>query len=128
MRAGEICGLTWDRVDLSERVAHLVKTKNGRPRDVPLSTEAVRLIEALPHADPVFGLSSRQLDALWRKLRDRAGVVDLTFHDSRAEAVLRLSKKLEVLELARMTGHTDLNMLIRVYYRASASDIAKRLG
>lgn len=127
MRQGEICGLTWDRVDLSRRVARLDKTKNGTARDVPLSSEAVRLLEALPHSDPVFGLSARSCDALFRKLKAKAKIEGLTFHDSRAFATGKLSRKLDVLDLARVTGHKDLNMLIRVYYRASAEDLAKRL-
>ena len=126
MRAGEIAGLEWDRVDLNRRVARLVHTKNGRPRDVPLSSEAVRMLEALPYADPVFGLTSRQLDALFRKVRDRAGVVGLTFHDSRHSAVTRLSKKLDVLALAKMVGHTDIRQLM-TYYDESAEDLARRL-
>ena len=126
MRAGEIVGLTWDRIDLEMRVAHLARTKNGRPRDVPLSSEAVRLLEALPRMEPVFGLSSQQLDVLFRKVRDRAGVTDLTFHDSRHAAITRLSKKLDVLALARMVGHRDLRML-QVYYNESAEELAKRL-
>jgi integrase len=60
-------------------------------------------------SDPVFALKSAQLDVLWRKLRDRAGIVDLTFHDSRHEAITRLAKKLDVLSLARMVGHRNLN-------------------
>lgn len=126
MRAGEICNLRRADVDLSRRVARLHKTKNGHPRDVPLSSEAVRLIEALPEGDPVFGLEPRQLDVLFRKVRDRAMVKGLTFHDSRAAAIGRLSKKLEILELARIVGHRDLNML-QVYYRATAEELAKRL-
>lgn len=126
MRAGEIAGLTRERVDLQTRVAKLITTKNGRPRDVPLSTEAVRLIKQLPVADPVFGLQSRQLDVLWRKLRDRAGVEGLTFHDSRHMAITRLSKKLDVLALARMVGHTNLNQL-NSYYNETAEELAKRL-
>ena len=54
MRAGEIAGLEWDRVDLDRRVARLMHTKNGRPRDVPLSTEAVRLLKVLPQLNPVW--------------------------------------------------------------------------
>ncbi|MDD8024567.1 MAG: site-specific integrase [Paracoccaceae bacterium] len=126
MRAGEIAGLTWDRVDLKRRVVQLQHTKNGRPRAVPLSSEAVRLIEALPKMDPVFGIQSRQLDVLWRRARDRAGVDGLTFHDARAEAITRLAKKLDILDLARMVGHSDLKML-QVYYRDDAETIARRL-
>lgn len=126
MRAGEIVGLTPRHVDLAQRVAHLPMTKNGSARDVPLSGEAVRLLEALPEADPVFNLSSVQLDALWRKLRDRAKVVDLTFHDSRHIAITRLSKRLDVLALARMVGHRNISQL-SAYYNESAAELAKRL-
>ena len=126
MRAGEIVGLEWARVDLDRRVCKLLRTKNGTAREVPLSSEAVRLLRALPHSDPVFGLTSRKLDALWRKLRDRAGVEGLRFHDARHESITRLSRKLDVLALARMVGHRDLKML-QAYYNESAADLAKRL-
>ncbi len=127
MRAGEITGLTWDRIDLGRQVARLVDTKNGHPRDVPLSRRAVALLTALPEADPVFGLTPPRLDALWRKLRDRAGVENLTFHDARHSAITQLAKKLDVLDLARMVGHKDLRMLM-VYYNESADALAKKLG
>ena len=126
MRAGEIIGLTAEDVDLDRRVARLPLTKNGSAREVPLSTEAVRLLRALPEDDPMFGLTSRQLDALWRKLRDRAAVENLHFHDARHEAITRLSRKIDVLALARMVGHRDIKMLLR-YYDETAEDLAKRL-
>lgn len=126
MRAGEICGLTWDRIDLDRRVATLPLTKNGRARDVPLSSAAVRMLQALPRLDPVFGLRPAQLDALFRKIRGKAGVEGLTFHDSRHHAITHLSKKLDVLALARMVGHRDLRQL-QTYYNAPAEDLAKRL-
>ncbi len=126
MRAGEIVGLTWDRVDLDRRVAHLDRTKNGTARDVPLSSEAVRLLRELPKVDPVFDLTGAQLDALFRKVRDKAGVEGLTFHDSRHAAITRLAKRLDVMDLARMVGHRNLNQLLS-YYNEGAEDIARRL-
>ena len=132
MRAGEIVGLEWSRVDLQARYCSLLVTKNGSARDVPLALRAVELLEALRASqgesgvDLVFELTSRQLDVLWRKLRDRAAVADLTFHDSRHIAITRLAGKLEVLELARMVGHRHLNELL-TYYNAPATELAKRL-
>lgn len=125
MRAGEIVGLRPGDVD--GNVARLRMTKNGRGREVPLSSAALALLEALPPADPLFGLSSRQLDSLFRKVRDRAAVADLVFHDSRHLAITNLSRRVDVLTLARMVGHRDLKMLM-TYYNESASDIAGRLG
>ncbi|MBB3227052.1 integrase [Luteibacter sp. Sphag1AF] len=127
MRSSEIVGLTWPNVDLRKRVAHLTKSKNGDARDIPLSSEAVRILKELPHTDgPCFGLRDDDRDALWRKIRNRSGVNDLTFHDSRAEAIWRLSKKLDVLQLARAIGHRDIKSLM-IYYNESAEDMAKRL-
>lgn len=127
MRAGEIVSLRWPQIDTDRRVARLLVTKNGRPRDVPLSGEAIRLLEALPPGmDPAFGLSSSQLASLSRKIRDRAGIEGLTFHDSRHAAITSLSRKLDVLALARMVGHTDIRQL-QTYYNESAEDLAKRL-
>lgn len=126
MRAGEIVALEWRHLDLVNRVAHLPMTKNGTARDVPLSSEAVRLILALPRTDPVFNLTTVQREALWRKLRDRSGVKGLTFHDGRHIAITRLSKKVDVLALARMVGHRNISQLL-TYFNESAADLAKRL-
>ncbi|WP_306150656.1 site-specific integrase [Roseovarius sp. MMSF_3281] len=127
MRAGEIVGLTWGNVDLDRRVAHLPKTKNGHSRDVPMTAEAVRLLRELPYADPVFGLNTAQMDALFRSIRAKAEIEGLRFHDSRAYALTNLSRKVDVLTLAKISGHRDLRILSNTYYRESAEDIAKRL-
>ena len=125
MRAGEICGLTWG--DIEGNVAHLPRTKNGTKRSVPLSGRAVELLGLLPTGnDTCFGISTASLDALFRKARGAAGVGDLTFHDTRHEAITRLAKKLNVLELARMVGHKDLTML-QIYYNETAAELAKKL-
>lgn len=125
MRAGEIVGLRWAAI--SGNVAHLGKTKNGFARDVPLSKAALALLAALPRADPVFDLTSEQLDSLWRKTMKKAAVTGLVFHDSRHFAITHLARKLDVMDLARMTGHRDLKSLLG-YYNAAPSDIADRLG
>lgn len=128
MRAGEIRGLTWNRVFLKERYVTLEETKNGTKRHVPLSRRAVELFGYMKGLDDkrVITVNDSSFDTLWRKLRDRCEIDDLHFHDSRHEACTRLARKLEVLDLARMIGHKDLRSLM-VYYNATASEIANRL-
>lgn len=50
MRRGEIVTLRWEHVDLKRRVAHLPATKNGSSRDVPLSSRATAVLQALKDA------------------------------------------------------------------------------
>jgi integrase len=130
MRAGEIVGLGWGDVDLETRVAKLNMTKNGTSRSVPLSSAAVALLGELPKGvdgASCFSISSANLDVLFRRVRDRAKIKDLTFHDSRHEAITRMASKLDVLSLARVVGHKDIRML-QVYYNETAEQLAQRLG
>jgi integrase len=75
----------------------------------------------------VFTITSASLDALFRKMRNSCKIEDLHFHDTRATALTNLSKKLEVLELARMVGHRDIRSLM-IYYRPTATTLAAKLG
>lgn len=126
MRAGEIRSLTADTIFLSQHYVRLPKTKNGSARDVPLSKAAVAILESLDPDRP-FAIEAGSFDSTFRKLRRRAGLEgQFTFHDSRATAITRLASRLDINDLARMTGHRDLRQLQR-YYRATASEIARRL-
>jgi integrase len=121
MRMGEICGLTHDNI--IGNVATLPQTKNGTARRVPLSKRAVKLLSFVPD---LWQLKPHQFEALFRKGRDRSGVEGLTFHDTRHEAITRLAKKLDVLELARMVGHRDIKQLL-TYYNETAENLAAKL-
>lgn len=123
MRAGEILSLEPEAVDLVSRVAHLKDTKNGDDRDVPLSRAALRLFKSWKG----WTIDGALMDALFRKARGKAGLSGFTFHDSRAEALTRMSSKLDPFELARVSGHKDMSLLLARYYRKSASEIAKKL-
>ncbi|MGG6879605.1 UNVERIFIED_CONTAM: tyrosine-type recombinase/integrase, partial [Pseudomonas aeruginosa] len=82
---------------------------NGDARKVPLSSRAVTLLRVLVDAagkrQNLFTLTSGSADTLFRKVRDRQKIDGLNFHDTRHEATTRLARKLDVLDLARMTGH-----------------------
>jgi integrase len=129
MRAGEIAGLSREHVH--DRHAHLPMTKNGTSRDVPLSTEARRILEQVMTVTKkqkhVFDLKASIIDALFRSLKAKAGVSGLTFHDTRREALTRLSRKYDVMDLAKVSGHKDLRILQNVYYAPSISYLSDKL-
>jgi len=126
MRAGELCGLAWDCV--FERHVHLPQTKNGKPRDVPLSVRARKLIARMRGWDDlfVFGLKTDSLATLFRKYRARAGLEGFTFHDTRHTAATMLSKKVDVLTLCKIFGWSQTTQAL-TYYNPKASAIAAML-
>lgn len=94
MRLSEICSL--ELSDISGRIAHLSDTKNGDSRDVPLSKEAMRLLSLIAHEEgKLVPLGAASASALFRKYRDKAGIVGVNFHDTRHEALSRLAKKIK---------------------------------
>lgn len=132
MRAGEICALRLGDIDQEKRVAYVRAEQKGarktrQPRAVPLSTYALEIVSLLPKSDALFGITASSLDALFRKAKKRALIEDLHFHDFRHEATSRLAKVFTVMELARITGHRDLRMLM-VYYNPTAEELAGKLG
>lgn len=134
MRAGEICQLTWENVNLLTRTAFLPMTKNGHARTVPLSNQAIKLIQHLQQSksdtdDRIFQLQVGTLGSSFQKIKQKAGLkqADLHFHDTRREALTRLSRKVDVMTLAKISGHRDLKILLNTYYAPNMSDIARLL-
>ncbi len=126
MRAGEICGLTWDRVFDDYCLLPVTKTTSRR---VAFSRSAVRVIEQMRGWDErlVFGIKSQSLDALFRKYRQRAGLSGFTFHDSRHTAATAIAQKIDVLDLCKTFGWSNPKQAM-TYYNPTASAIAKRLN
>ena len=125
MRRGELMGLTWDDIDLPSRRAYLHTTKNGEPRQVPLTVHAVGVLEALPRDESkVFPTSLNVLRNQFERVRAHSKehwnevggnpFIGLRFHDLRHEALSRLSDAgLNVIELSHISGHRTLGMLKR---------------
>ena len=126
MRLGELMALKWVDVHLDQRHLTVIDSKNGDRRQVPLSTHAVALLGRVRGGETVFGCSSAVASTLFRRAVARAEIADMTFHDSRHQAITMLARKLDVLDLARMVGHRDVKSLM-IYYNATAEEIAERL-
>lgn len=131
LRMGEICKLKWTEVSSSGNVIKVkaAKTRAGI-REVPLSSKARSIIQQcrLDNEEPlVFRLKTHQLDSNFRKYRAKAKLSGFTFHDSRANAITALAKKLDILDLARVIGHKNIQTLM-IYYREGAEALVDRLG
>ncbi|GAB3547432.1 site-specific integrase [Noviherbaspirillum agri] len=129
MRAGELASLQWEHINLVKRTAVLPDTKNGDKRVVPLSTKAIEILRKMErNGDNVFHFQdSYVISDAFRRITKRAGIMGLRFHDLRHEAVSRLfEKRLNVMEVASISGHRSLQMLQR-YTHLRAEELALKL-
>jgi integrase len=129
LRRGELLALHWRHIDLERRVALIPDTKTGQPRTIPLSPEAIRLLASKDrNGERVLNLSATALRHAWERLCARAKVKDLRVHDLRHEALSRFSELgLNTPELATISGHKDVRMLLR-YTHVQPSQLASKLA
>ena len=132
LRAGEIMGMSTTSVDLVRGVVtldqHKTSTIDG-VRRVPLTRHGLRLLRVLAagKTGPLWTVKGPSLDTLFRRARDGLGLDAIHFHDARAEALTLLSRRVDVMTLARISGHRDLRTLMDSYYRETAESISARL-
>jgi integrase len=125
MRRGEMMSLEWMDVSLDRRVitVRATNTKTLQARVVPVADRLAVALSELPRSDEsllVFG----DLGDCKRSFRTAcriAGISGLRFHDLRATFATRLiSAGMQVAEVAKITGHTNLQTLYAHYLRVNA--------
>lgn len=133
MRRSEVCNLRWEDILFERKLARCRVTKNGEPRDVPLSRRALEVLKSLPRtvgdgSELIFKMKPGSYTQAFGRVVDRLGLRDLRLHDLRHEGASRTSEKLngDIIALAKVTGHKTLAMLQR-YTHLRAENVAKRL-
>lgn len=133
MRQGEIGAIRPSMVNISRSSILLqgTMTKNGKTRSVALSPSARRLIAAMMPTDPsddglIFG-SASAIQTAFKRIRDRAGLIDFRFHDLRHEATSRFFEEtnLSETEISSITGHLTPQMLRRYAHLRTETVVAK---
>lgn len=149
MRLGEMLRMEWPHISLEKRTATLYETKNGEVRIVPLSSKAVAVLQTIPRhitEHRVFWNWKKpdSFEKSWRRqvMRAKAQYLkeceiqkatpdpcfleNIRFHDLRHEATSRFFEKgLNVMEVATITGHKTLSMLMRYTHLRPESLLAK---
>lgn len=129
MRRGELLSIRWRDVDLQKRTLRVQQTKNGDARTVPLTPRAVEVLSSLEKiGDKIFPIKANAVRLAWERLRAKAGLEDIRFHDLRHEAVSRFFEYgLSTTEVASISGHKDIRMLFR-YTHLRPENIAEKLA
>jgi integrase len=121
LRASECLRIGPKTYNKATRVITL-KAKGRLRSEIPVPRRAVKHCQLA-----AFTIDAADLDVGFRAARDATLVGDLRFHDGRASALTWLARRVDVLTLARISQHSDLRMLQKVYYRESAAEIAARI-
>ena len=115
MRRGEILSMQWEHVDFQRCKVLLPITKNGAARWVPLNSTTIGIIKDIPKIDDrIFPISDTAFRQAWDRLRRRAEIKDLTFHDLRRESISRLFETgMSIPQVMAISGHKTVGQLFR---------------
>ncbi|EGF31261.1 site-specific recombinase, phage integrase family [Oxalobacteraceae bacterium IMCC9480] len=124
-RKSEVMSLRWRQIDMKRRTAMLGDTKNGDARALPLSGEALALLQASATVralddDRLFPPKPRgksefmDLRAPFDGALKVAGITDFHWHDLRHTAASYLAMAgTSPLEIAKVLGHRTMAMVAR---------------
>ena len=121
-RLGELFNIEWEHINFRHRTLAISHTKTDVPRAIPLSPNAIKTLKTIPRPEAGGRLfrcwaRSDSFENVFRRAVKNAALEDFRFHDLRHTATSRLAQKIpNVVELSRITGHTDLKMLSRCYH------------
>lgn len=127
MRKGEILGLRWSHVDFKNRLLLLDDSKNGEPRNVPMSdtiydmlnkriTDTQPALNALLFPSPHNPKKPICIRSAWERVLKLAGIQGKTFHTTRHTSISLLSAQgFTGIIISRLSGHSDDRVTNKVY-------------
>lgn len=122
LRLKEVLTCSYDE---ARNILTLPRSKTEqRPATVPTVPRARKVLKNLPK----FTVGANEGSTLFSALRTELLIEGLTFHDSRATALTMLSRRMDVLTLARISRHKNINILMNTYYRETSEQISARLS
>jgi integrase len=130
MRASEILGLEWKRIDLKRRLITLESkhTKGKKHREVPLPSAAIEELKRWPRridTDRLFERTISTMSPAFAKLCATLEIEDLHLHDLRHFRLTELRRAgADLFVLQQISGHRTLEMLKR-YSKVSIEDMQK---
>jgi integrase len=122
MRLGEILG-----AKVVGKVAVLERDKSSGKASAPVKVPLARKGAALFAKYPPFTMESDNASATFSDMTDELLIDGLTFHDARASALTWLSRRVDVMTLARISRHKNMKILMDTYYRETAEQISARI-
>ena len=125
LRQEELLSLEWSRVSLVRKTMLITKTKNDKPKTLPLNKIALDVINRRSKVksiknDYVFfnrngkKINAHNLRSAFNNVKRKAGIEDFRWHDLRHSFATRLAQAgVDIYKISKLLGHKDIKMTQR---------------
>jgi integrase len=120
MRKGEILNMQWCNIDFNNRIIHILDTKSGDSREIPISDILYDVLKSIPKVseyvfiNPLTDLPYTDFKKSWHKVLNAAKIEGFCFHDLRHTFATRMViAGVDFLTLMEILGHKDIKTTMR---------------
>lgn len=120
MRKGEILNLKWDCVNIDQRYIDVLKTKSGKPRQIPMSeklySELKELVKVNEYVfiNPITKNKHGNINDVFPEFLRKAKINKFTFHDLRHTSATRMVEcGIDLIVVKEILGHSDIKTTMR---------------
>ena len=135
LRQDELLSLEWNRTNLFRKTILIKKTKNGKPKTVPLNRSAMEVIERkseekvrMLNNDLVFvsshgtKIDRHNLRRAFNNATEKSEIENFRFHDLRYCFCTKLAQRgVDIYKIAKLAGHEDIRMTQRYSHHCPES-------
>jgi len=133
-RKSEITTLTWNEIDFDHGILRLRDSKTGQ-KTIPVGKSALTILAAQPRTNdsnyvfPADKLGRQDaersyfqgIDAIWHRVRSKAGLADVRLHDLRHTAAsIAVANGASLPMIGRILGHADAKTTQRYAHLSDA--------
>ena len=129
-RKRELLDSKWVDFDLERRNWHIPMSKNGKARNIPISTKALDLLQVLPRwngcpyvvPNPETKKPFGNLYCSWNTARIRAGLPEVRMHDLRHSFASNLvNSGQSIYVVSKLLGHSQVKTTARYSHLSDAT-------
>ncbi len=132
MRKEEILSLEWRCVNFEKKIITLLVTKNGKKRDIPISSALKTELEKLKatmlskyvFTNPITETRYTDLKRAFTTLCSIANVKGFRFHDLRHSAATRMvASGVDIVTVKKVLGHSEITTTMRYSHSGEAQKV-----
>lgn len=128
--------LKWENVKMDYRILEITENKGNKHIKLPINEELYNLLLTIPKTDSEYVFINPRTNTafgrvgmakIWNKIKEKAGITDLRFHDLRHTVGTRLAEKgVPVPVIKDIMAHSDIKTTMR-YVHTAAEQMQKAM-